>query len=251
MLKRDTMNAIKILFIATSHDQLGAINEKTGVWLETLAAPYYVFKEAGAELTMASPLGGPVPLDPKSRSIIMATYSTKRFLKDEEAMNFLAHTVLLDDVNPGDFDVVFLPGGHGTLWDIADNKIVKQLLESFSSNNKAIGAVSHGVSALVSLHNEKGGALVKDRQITGASNSEEKSAGLTDVLPFSLETQLISLGALYSKGDNYISYVVVEGNIITGQNSTSSKEVARKILSLLQFNKYVPRVHPVKTDTLS
>jgi len=226
---------MKVLFVTTSHDKMGDTGDKTGVWLEELAAPYYVFKEAGADITVASPKGGQVPLDPKSLAIILATRNTKRFLKDIEAMNFLAHSMLLSAIKADDFDVVFLPGGHGPLWDLANNEILKQLLEAFHRNDKPIGAVCHGVVGLVSLQNDIGEPLVKGKQLTGFSNSEEKSAGLTSVVPFLLETKLLSLGALYSKGPDYVSHVVTEGNIFTGQNPASSEDVAKKMVALMKY----------------
>lgn len=228
------MNSIKVLFVTSSHDKMGDTDYRTGVWLEELAAPYYIFTEAGFELTIASPNGGPVPLDPKSESIIMATQRTKRFLKDEEAMNFLSHSIVLQEVKAEDFDAVFLPGGHGPMWDIADNTTVKKLLEAFNRENKLIASVCHGVAGLLALQNENGELLIKDKQLTGFSNSEEDSAGLTKVVPFLLETKLLSLGALYSKKANYLSHVVADGNIITGQNPASSEELAKKIVTLLK-----------------
>lgn len=228
------MKSIKVLFVATSQGKMGDSNYRTGVWLEELAAPYYVFTEAGFELTLASPAGGPVPLDPKSESIIMATQRSKRFLKDEEAMNFLSGSILLEEVKAADFDAVFLAGGHGPMWDIADNKTVKQLLEAFNSENKPIAAVCHGVVGLLPLQNGNGELIIKDKQLTAFSNSEEESAGLTKVVPFLLETKLISLGALYSKAANYVSHVVIDGNIITGQNPASSEDLAKKTAGLLK-----------------
>jgi putative intracellular protease/amidase len=228
---------MKVLFVTTSHDKMGDTGDKTGVWLEELAAPYYAFKEISADITLASPGGGQVPLDPKSQAIIIATRNTKRFLKDAEAMNFLAHSMLLSSIKADDFDVVFLPGGHGPLWDLANNVLLKQLLEDFDRNDKPIGGVSHGVVALISLQNDNGECLVKGKQLTGFSNSEEESSGLTRVVPFLLETKLLSLGALYSKGSDYVSHVVADGNIITGQNSASSEEVAKKIIVLMKHNK--------------
>ena len=234
------MKSIKVLFIASSHDKMGDTDIRTGVWLEELAAPYYVFKDGGADVVMASPKGGLVPLDPKSESIIMATWVTKRFLKDEEAMNFLSGSILLEEVNADDFDVVFLPGGHGAMWDIAGNKIVKQLLEAFNSENKPIGSVCHGVVGLLSLQNDNGELLVNGKRLTCFSNSEEESAGLNRIVPFLLETRLLSLGALYSKAPNYVSHVVTDGNIITGQNAASSEDVAKKIVAFVQHNKVKP-----------
>jgi putative intracellular protease/amidase len=228
------MNAIKVLFVTTSHDKMGDTGNKTGVWLEEIATPYFIFKEAGASITVASPNGGQVPLEPKSLAIILATRDTKRFLKDAEAMNFLSHSMVLSAMNADDFDVVFLPGGYGPLWDLADNKILKQLLEDFDRDGKPIGAVSYGVVGLVSLQNDKGEFWVKGKQLTGFSNSEEGLSGLASVLPFLLETKLHSLGAMYSKGANYVNHVMADGNIITGQNSASSAEVANKIVALVK-----------------
>ena len=228
------MKSIKVLFVTTSHDKMGDTGDKTGVWLEELAAPYYVFKEAGVDITVASPKGGQVPLDPKSMAIILATRNTKRFLKDIEAMNFLSNSMLLSAIKADDFDVVFLPGGHGPLWDLANNEILNQLLEAFHRTGKPIGAVCHGVVGLVSLQNDKGEPLVKGKQLTGFSNSEEESAGLTNIVPFLLETKLLSLGALYSKGPDYVSHVVTEGNIFTGQNPASSEEVAKRVVALVK-----------------
>lgn len=239
------MKSTKILFIATSHDKMGITDDKTGVWLEELATPYYIFKDAGASVTIASPNGGQVPLDPKSLSIMVATSGTKRFLKDEEAMNFMSHSILLEEIKADDFDVVFLPGGHGPMWDIAGNKTVKQLLEDFNRENKPIAAVCHGAVGLLSLQNDNGEFLIKGKQLTGFSNSEEKSAGLTGVVPFLLETELLSRGALYSKGSDYISFVVVDGNIITGQNPASSGEAAKKIVAFVKDNPRVQKQKPV------
>lgn len=232
------MKSKKILFITTSHNELGNTGRKTGVWLEELAAPYYIFKDAGADLTIASPGGGPVPIDPKSQSILVATQRTKRFLKDAEAMDFLSHSFRLEEVDAACFDAVFLPGGHGPLWDIADNGIVKQLLESFNKENKPIASLCHGVVGLLSLQDDKGEILVKGKKITGFSNSEEESAGLSNVVPFLLESKLLSLGALYSKGTDYVSYVVADSNIITGQNPASSEDAAKLMVAMVRNNKY-------------
>ncbi|HEY6503731.1 MAG TPA: type 1 glutamine amidotransferase domain-containing protein [Chitinophagaceae bacterium] len=232
------MKSIRILFVTTSHHIMGESTRRTGLWLDELATPYYIFKEAGAEVTIASPKGGLVPLDPKSQSILIVTSSAKQFLKDEEAMNFLAHSIVLEEVKAEDFDGVFLPGGHGPMWDLADNRILKQLLEKFNKANKPIGAVCHGVVGLISLQNEKEEFLVKGKNLTGFSNSEEESAGLTSTVPFLLETKLLSLGALYSRGSDYLSYVIVDGNIITGQNPASSGETARKLLALVKHNEH-------------
>ncbi|MFI5129442.1 MAG: type 1 glutamine amidotransferase domain-containing protein [Chitinophagales bacterium] len=231
------MKLIKILFISTSHDTMGDTGKKTGLWLEELATPYYVFKDAGAEITLASPGGGKVPLDPKSQSIMVATSSTKRFLTDEAAMNFLSHSIVLEKIRADDFDVAFLPGGHGPMWDIAGNKIVKQLLEAFNNGGKLIAAICHGVAGLLALQNDKGELLIKGKQLTGFSSTEEESAGLTRIVPFLLETELLAGGALYTKAANYTSHVVTDGNLITGQNAASSGELAKKIVAWIQNNK--------------
>lgn len=236
------MKSTKVLFIATSHDKMADANEETGVWLEELAAPYYIFKEAGADIKLASPAGGRVPLDPRSQAIILATFSTKRFLKDVEAMNFLSNSIPLGNVKDGDFDVIFLPGGNGLIWDLANSSKVRQLLEAFYSKNKPIGATSQGVACLLSLKNNKGEALIKGKQITGISSSEENLSRLKDITPFLLESKLLSLGALYSKGDDYISHVVVDGDIITGQNPASSKGVAQKIIDLVKQDKFIDKL---------
>ena len=232
------MKSTTILFVTTSHDKMGDTPNNTGVWLEELAAPYYVFKDAGADITIASPKGGPVPIDPKSLSIIVVTRSSKRFLKDPDAMNFLNNSLKLEEVNPLNFDLVFIPGGHGAMWDLADNKILKQILEAFNNSNKIIGSVCHGVVGLLSLQNNNGELLIKGKQLTAFSNSEEESTGLNKVIPFLLEDKLVLLGALYTKGARYVSYIVADGNIITGQNPASSEAVAKKMAALLHDRRY-------------
>jgi putative intracellular protease/amidase len=238
------MKSKKILFVTTSHDKMGETPASTGVWLEELASAYYVFKDAGAEITLASPKGGPVPIEPKSQSIMLITSSGKRFLKDQDAMDALSKSCTLEEVNADNFDVVFLPGGHGAMWDLADNKILKQLLEAFNNSNKPIGSVCHGVVALLSLQNDKGELLIKGRQLTAFSDIEEESAGLTKIVPFLLEGRLALLGALYSKGESYLSHIVTDGNLITGQNPASSIDVARKISVLVQNSKYNSQANP-------
>lgn len=228
------MEPIKILIIITSHAQMGSTLNRTGLWLETLAAPYYIFKEAGLHLTLVSPHGGPAPLDPKSESIIVSTSTIRRFQKDPEAIAFLEHAMPLSTQIAADFDLVFLPGGHGSLWDFPGNGYLKELLEDFNRQGKPIGAVSHGAAALVELRNDLGEPLVKGRQLTAYSNTEEQISGLTGVVPFLLESALVSLGASYSKGPNYESHTVTDGNMITGQNAASAKEVAKKLLLCLK-----------------
>ena len=227
---------MRILFIATSHGEMGNTGKKTGVWLEEIAVPYYIVKNAGFELAIASPMGGEVPLDPRSQSIIAATTSSKRFLKDVDAMNFLSGSLQISTVSANDFDLVFLPGGHGPLWDITDNAALKSLIEAFHHQNKLIAAICHGVAGLLSAQDSRGEYLVKGRKLTGFSNNEEKLSGLTEVVPYLLESRLVAQGALYSKGEDYSSYVVCDGNFITGQNPASSGEIAKKLVILLQQN---------------
>lgn len=234
------MLPLKILIIATSHGELGDTGRKTGLWLEELASPYYIFREEGAVVTIASPDGGAIPLDPKSESIIVANSYTKKFLKDPEAIAALTHSLALSTLNAMDFDLVYLTGGHGAMWDFADNVSLKQLLEDFNRQHKLIAAICHGVAALIPLQNIQGELLVKGRQLTGFSDREEESSGLTTVVPFLLEAKLVKQGAIYTKGDNYTSHTITDGNIITGQNPGSSVEMARKIMSYMKLN--APRV---------
>lgn len=232
------MKSTRILFVATSHDRIGDTDISTGLWLEELSTPYYLFKEAGAGITIASPKGGLVPLDPKSQSILIVTRSGKRFMMDPEAWDFLSNSVLLEEVSAVDFDLVFLIGGHGAMWDFTHNRILKKLLEDFNNSDKLIGSVGQGMAALLSLQNRKGGLLIKNRRLTTFSNSEEESSGLMNTAPFLLETQVVLLGALYSKAANYVSYVVADGNIITGQNPASSEAVARRMATWVQDKRY-------------
>lgn len=228
------MKSKKILFIASSHDKMGDTISKTGVWLEELSAPYYVFREAGIAVTIASPNGGAIPLEPKSQSTILATQSTKRFLKDAEAMAFLAGATPLTAINTDDFDAVYLPGGHGALWDLAGDQKVKAILESFNKQDRPIGAVSQGVISLLELQDATGQLLISGRNLTCFSNAEEASAGLLDILPFLLETRLQAVGALFTKGPLYVSHVMADGNIITGQNPASAEAVARNMILFLK-----------------
>jgi len=224
------MEPLKILIIATSHSEMINSNRKTGLWLEEIVGPYYIFKEAGAMITVASPDGGKVPLDPRSESIIISSSSSKRFRNDQEAMSLLTHSQKIGAQTASDFNFVLLLGGHGPLWDFTENEPLKNLLEDFHRQHKFIGAVCHGVAALLSVKNQVGEPLVRDRRLTAYSNSEEQVSGATNLIPFLLESKLISLGAAYSKGPDFISHVIVDGTIITGQNSDSAKAVARRLL---------------------
>jgi putative intracellular protease/amidase len=238
------MNPLKLLFITTSQGKLGDGLRETGVWLEQLAVPYYLFRDAGAGVTLASPGGGEIPIDPKSQSLIVATPSTKRFAKDVDAMNLLAHSILLDEVIALDYDGVFIVGGHGALWDLIDNKILTQVLETFNRENKPIGAVAHGVIGLAGMKNELDEFLITGKQLTAYANSEEMSAGLIKIIPFMVESELRARGAIYSKGPDYLSHVVTDGNLITGQNAASADEVVKRMFSLIRDREYNVVVQP-------
>jgi len=224
------MNSPKILIVTTSHGKMGALDRRTGLWLEILATPYYIFKDAGALVTIASLNGGAIPLDPKSESLIIATSNTRRFQKDAEAIDCLEHSLPLDSLSAADFDGVLLAGGHGAIWDFPSHHPLKDLLEDFYRQGKLIGALSHGVSALVSLQIADGSSFVKGRLLTAFSNTEEESSGLTTTVPFLLESKLVGLGASYSKAAIYTSHIVTDGLVITGQNPASSAELAQKML---------------------
>ena len=226
------MNSLNSLIITTSNKKIPGTAKKTGVWLDALAVPYYILKDEGEYITVISPRGGQIPVDPNSQFSIAASESSTRFQQDPQAMYHLTHSLPLNEVNAEDFDLVFVAGGYGSMWDLANNKEMKQLLEDFNRQNKPIGLVGHGVVALVSLTKDNGEFLVKGRKLTSFSNSEEKSAQLNGEPDFFLQSKLISLGALYSKGPDFVSYVVADDNIITGQNPASSGETARQLLSL-------------------
>ena len=228
---------MKVLIVLTSHDQLGNTGRKTGFWLEELAAPYYAFKDAGAEIVMASPNGGQPPLDPKSNEPSFQTDETRRFEADAQATAQLAATVRLDSVNQADFDTVFYPGGHGPLWDLAEDKNSIALIESFLAANKPVALVCHAPGALRHVKTPQGRPLVEGKQVTGFTNTEEAAVELTDVVPFLVEDELKAKGGLYTKGPDWSSHVVSDGLLITGQNPGSSAETARQLLSQLNARK--------------
>jgi len=227
-------SSVKILIITTSHEQLGETGRKTGTWLEELAVPYYIFKDAGADITLASPLGNRIPIDPKSESIIASTSSIRRFQKDLEVASWLAHSIPLATLKAASFDMAFLPGGHGAIWDFADNAFLTQLLEDFIRQGKIIGLLSYGAAALISMKAFDGEPFVKGKDLTAFSNDEATAAGLVSIIPFSLESRLTASKAYYTKAANYICHTVVCGHIVTGQNPSSSAEVAKKMLALLK-----------------
>ncbi|MBQ2260210.1 MAG: type 1 glutamine amidotransferase domain-containing protein [Loktanella sp.] len=224
---------MKILMILTSHDQLGETGKKTGFWLEEFAAPYYVFKDAGAEITLASPKGGQPPLDPASDGDDSQTAATKRFKTDPSAQDALAQTVLLSAVSAVDFDAVFYPGGHGPLWDLAEDRDSIALIEAFAAHDRPVGAVCHAPGVFKHVKGTDGKSIVADKTVTGFTNTEEDGVGLTDIVPFLVEDMLKANGGRYEKGPDWASFVVVDGKLVTGQNPASSEEAAQKLLALL------------------
>ncbi|UXH79079.1 type 1 glutamine amidotransferase domain-containing protein [Roseateles amylovorans] len=224
---------MKVLMVLTSHDQLGNTGRKTGFWLEELAAPYYAFKEAGAEIVLASPKGGQPPLDPKSNEPMFQTELTRRFENDADATAQLAHTVRLDSVSQADFDTVFYPGGHGPLWDLTEDPRSVALIESFIAADKPVALVCHAPGVLRDVKAPNGRPLVEGKQVTGFANTEEEGVGLTQVVPYLVEDMLIAKGGVYSKGADWGSYVVTDGLLITGQNPGSSAEAAQVLISRL------------------
>ena len=223
----------KVLMVLTSHSELGDTGRKTGFWLEELAAPYYTFKDAGVEVVLASPLGGQPPLDPKSNEPSFQTELTRRFEADAAATAQLAATVRLDSVNQADFDTVFYPGGHGPLWDLAEDRHSIALIEAFIAADKPVALVCHAPGVLRHVKAPSGRPLVDGKQVTGFTNTEEEGVGLTKVVPFLVEDVLKELGGVYSKGPDWGSYVVGDGLLITGQNPASSAEAAVRLLNRL------------------
>jgi putative intracellular protease/amidase len=224
---------MKILMVLTSHDQLGDTGEKTGFWLEELAAPYYVFKAAGADITLASPLGGQPPLDPKSDAADAQTDDTRRFHADAEAKAALAATHKLSDIDLAAYDAVFYPGGHGPLWDLAEDPVSISLIESAIRSGKPVAVVCHAPGALRHVKGPDGEALVRGKSVTGFTNTEEAAVGLTDVVPFLVEDMLKQNGGNYSKGPDWSVHVVTDGLLITGQNPASSGPAAKALLQEL------------------
>ena len=225
---------MKILMVLTSHDTLGNTGKKTGFWLEEFAAPYYVFKDAGADITLASPKGGQPPLDPKSDEPDSQTEATRRFKDDAAAKSALASTMNLSDVAAEDFDAVFYPGGHGPLWDLAENRNSIKLIETMYAAGKPVSAVCHAPGVLRHAKGADGAPLVQGKKVTGFTNTEEAAVQLTDIVPFLVEDELAKNGGKYSKGGDWQSYVVADGNLITGQNPASSEAAAKEVLKQLQ-----------------
>jgi len=225
---------MKFLMVLTSHDKLGDTGKKTGFWLEEFAAPYYIFKDANADITLASPNGGQPPLDPKSDEPDFQTEATKRFKNDVDAQAVLANTLKLSDIDPDNFDVVFYPGGHGPLWDLAEDPDSIALVESMYASGKLVAAVCHAPAVLRNAKAPDGEPLVKGKSVTGFSNSEEEAVQLSEIVPFLVETDLKSKGANYSKADDWQAYVIEDGNLITGQNPASSELAAKTVLKKIK-----------------
>jgi putative intracellular protease/amidase len=224
---------MKVLMVLTSHDKLGNTGRKTGFWLEELAAPYYVFKDAGAEIILASPKGGHPPLDPKSNDPIFQTELTRRFEKDANANAQLGGTVRLDSVKQEDYDTVFYPGGHGPMWDLAEDENSIKLIESFLSAGKAFALVCHAPGVLRHVRTADGKPLVEGKTVTGFTNGEEEAVQLTKVVPFLVEDELMNLGAIFSKVKNWAVHTVADGQLFTGQNPASSGPAARLLIETL------------------
>lgn len=225
---------MNILFVLTSHDKLGDTGKKTGFWVEEFANPYYTLLDKGANITIATPKGGAAPIDPSSDAPDAATEATKRFDNDAEAQKLIANTKVLADMNPDDFDAVFYPGGHGPLWDLANDKTSVALIEKFNSQKKPIAFVCHAPAALKDVKNAEGNPLVKGKKVTGFTNTEEAAVQLTDVVPFLVEDMLSKNGGIYSKKEDWAAYAIQDGNLITGQNPASSELVAEKLLESLK-----------------
>ncbi len=225
---------MKILFALTSHHELGTTGEKTGFWLEELAAPYYVFKAAGSEITLASPRGGRPPVDPKSNDPSVQTEATRRFQQDREALESLANTLPLSAVSAADFDAIFYPGGHGPLWDLAEDQTSVTLIEAFYAAGKPVSAVCHAPAVFRHAKGSEGRPLVSGKRVTGFTDAEEEAVGLSEVVPFSVEGMLKANGAHFECGPAWQAYVIQDGTLITGQNPASSEWVAKAVLAMLR-----------------
>ncbi|WP_180943928.1 type 1 glutamine amidotransferase domain-containing protein [Sinorhizobium mexicanum] len=224
---------MKILMVLTSHDQLGNTGKPTGFWLEEFAAPYYIFKDAGADVMLASPKGGQPPIDPKSDEPGNQTEAMERFRNDPAAQKALANTVKLGNVKADGFDAIFYPGGHGPLWDLANDRNSIALIEGFYNAGKPVAAVCHGPAVLKEVTHQ-GQSIVKGKRVTGFTNSEEEAVQLTDVVPFLVEDELKRLGGRFEKAADWADFTVVDGRLVTGQNPSSSTSAAKELLKLLR-----------------
>lgn len=227
------MTTPRILVVLTSHDRLGDTGSKTGFWLEEFASPFYVFRDAGAEVTLASISGGHPPIDPKSALEEWQTDETRRFDKDTDAKSALANTTPIAELDAGSFDAIFFPGGHGPMWDYPENKTLASLIEAFDEEGKPVGAVCHGPVAFVGAKKSDGTPLVAGKRISAFTNGEEDAVELSDVVPFLLEDKLRELGAIIENGPDFSVHVVTDGNLVTGQNPQSSAAGAEALLAAL------------------
>lgn len=225
---------MKILMVLTSHDQLGDTGKKTGFWLEEFAAPYYALKDAGAEVVLASPKGGQPPIDPSSDSEDSQTDATRRFKDDKDAQADLADTAVLADVQDAGFDAIFYPGGHGPLWDLAEDADSIRLIETFAASDRPVGAVCHAPAVFKHTKGTDGKPLVNGKRVTGFTNTEEDAVQLTDVVPFLVEDMLKANGGQYEKSDDWASFAITDGKLVTGQNPASSEAAAEQLLALLK-----------------
>ncbi len=223
---------MKILMVLTSHDRLGNTGRKTGFWLEEFAAPYFVFRDAGVQLTLASPKGGQPPIDPKSDLLENQTPAMTRFKQDAEAQKQLSHTVKLSEVKSEDYDSIFYVGGHGPMWDLVDNPDSIALIESFYNSGKPVAAVCHSPAVFHRVMYE-GEPLVKGRRVTGFTNGEEAAVGLSDIVPFRVEDELKRIGGLYEKAPDWASFALVDDRVVTGQNPASSTAAAKALMDVL------------------
>ncbi|WP_310556303.1 type 1 glutamine amidotransferase domain-containing protein [Flavobacterium sp.] len=228
---------MKIVIVLTSHSKLGNTEGKTGFWIEEFATPYYLFQESGVKITLASPEGGQPPIDPKSDTPENQTESTIRYKKDKKLLELMANTTKLQDISATNFDAIFYPGGHGPLWDLATDKNSIKLIEDFWDAKKPVATVCHSPSVLLNVKDEDGEYLVKGKKVTGFSNTEEQAVQLDKIVPFLLEDELKNKGGIYSKKEDWASYVVKDGLLITGQNPASSGDVAKELLTLLNHKK--------------
>lgn len=225
---------MKILMVLTSHSELGNTGKKTGFWIEEFATPYYVFIDSGASITIASPKGGQPPIDPSSDTAENQTPAVIRFKADKSLQKILSETHLLSTISSSDYDAVFYPGGHGPLWDLTNDEDSIILIEHFWNTKKPVAAVCHAPSVLLNVKDDEGNLLVKGKNVTGFTNSEEAAVGLTEIVPFLLENELKNKGGIYSKKEDWASYVVKDGLLITGQNPASSEAVAKELLKALK-----------------
>ena len=223
----------KVLVVLPSHDQLGNTGQKTGFWLEEFTDPYYKFIDSGYEVTIASPRGGKPPVDPKSIQRKNQSESTQRFERDKSAQAKLENTLVLSQISANDYDTLFLPGGHGPMWDLSSDENMKKIVEDFYSDKKIVSAVCHGPAGLLQATDRNGNSILKGKRITGFTNNEESAVGLTKTVPFSLENRMKELGGKFEKGQDFKPFIVSDGQLITGQNPKSALPAAEKVVEIL------------------